>query len=72
LGTGRDLAVDDEVSEKGFDFQSTPGLGVADVVAVKGASDPVDLGLLGAKGEVAHTTRFADLVEELHGHSPCL
>jgi len=75
LGGGGDVAVDGQVGEEGGDFGRAHVFGVAELVEVNKAFDPIDVGVFGAAGIMFDADGGAELVEEFRGfsgHGSCL
>ena len=64
LGGGGDIAFHGQVGEKGLDFWGAHLGGVADIVEVDVALDPIDIGFFGADGVVFEADGISHLVEQ--------
>ena len=64
LGGGGDMAVDGQVSEEGGDLGRAHVFGVAELVEVNKAFDPIYVGVFGANRVVFDADGGAELVEE--------
>ena len=67
LGGGADVPVRGEVAEVARDLRGAEAVGVALAVEEDEAADPGDVGLLGARAEVARVQNAADAVEQPRG-----
>lgn len=67
LRGGGDFLLHGQVREEGLDFGRAHVLRVALVMKEDEALDPMDVGLLGARGVVLAANGLADLVEQLLG-----